>query len=239
MRNNHETTRQQNNKLPSEPTPNHNQTKQNQDTPPPWHMARISPILTQAFSVSVLVPVSTSALVSVLSQYPLLLQSLSVLDPRLCQRPPPTSTHASCLTTPNIPYCPCLPCNDPCLSDIATTTNKTSVILPELGLVIGSSVRLPDKNRSTLWNNKKCCEKERIWKAQNLSAEFKVSENKTFSTTKPRRLSNAGFVSRSCWQNIESLIASVSAELCGAMNQYFSCMLTSREVCSKIWWEIQ
>ena len=34
MRNNHETTRQQNNKLPSEPTPNQNQTKQNQDTPP-------------------------------------------------------------------------------------------------------------------------------------------------------------------------------------------------------------
>ena len=124
----------------------------------------------QAFSVSVLVPVSMSALVSVLSQYPLPLQSSSVLDPRLCQHPPgfdtsaprprlcfpswnhafvcPASPHA-CLTTTtlNIPYCPCLPCNDPCLSDIATATNKTSVILPKLGLAIGSSVRLPEKNK--------------------------------------------------------------------------------------------
>ena len=53
MRNNHETTRQQNNKLPSEPTPNQNQTKQNQDTPPPWHMARISPILTESQKTAV------------------------------------------------------------------------------------------------------------------------------------------------------------------------------------------
>ena len=37
------------------------------------------------------------------------------------------------------------------------------------------------------------------------------------------------------WQSMESLIQSGSAELCGVMNQYFSCMLTSREVCSKIW----
>ena len=32
-------------------------------------------------------------------------------------------------------------------------------------------------------------------------------------------------------QNMERLIQSGSAELCGVMNQYFSCMLTSREVC--------
>ena len=37
------------------------------------------------------------------------------------------------------------------------------------------------------------------------------------------------------WQNMESLIQSGSAELCGVMNQDFSCMLTSSEVCSKIW----
>ena len=29
----------------------------------------------------------------------------------------------------------------------------------------------------------------------------------------------------SCWQNLESLIHSGSAELCGVMDQYFSCML--------------
>ena len=84
------------------------------------------------------------------------------------------------------------------------------------------------------------------------SAVFKTSENKTLSKiTITRRLSNAGFVSRgcvkkaiavseksqtelSCWENMECLIQSGSAELCGVINQYFSCMLTSREVCLKI-----
>ena len=32
---------------------------------------------------------------------------------------------------------------------------------------------------------------------------------------------------------MESFIQSGSAQLCGVMNQYFSCMLTSREVCLK------
>ena len=37
-----------------------------------------------------------------------------------------------------------MPYHDPCLSDLARFLNKTFVILPELGLAIGSSVRLPD-----------------------------------------------------------------------------------------------
>ena len=100
------------------------------------------------------------------------------------------------------------------------------------------------------------CLKDRKRSLQKLSAskkEFKTSENKTLSRrTITRRLFNAGFV---CWRCVKKPLLSQKnirqnevvgriwkvwfRELCGVMNQEFSCMLTSREVCSKIWGEIQ
>ena len=98
--------------------------------------------------------------------------------------------------------------------------------------------------------------KDRKRSLQKLSAEFKTSENKTLSRiTITTRLSNGGFVSRRfvkkpmlSQKNIRDRIRFL-ADYGKFDSEWFSCVewwmkisvafWCSREVCSKIWWEIQ